>query len=233
MSKKICVLPGDGIGPEIMAEAVRLVQATVDAPLCIDSSVVKALEAEGIGRPSTYATIIDTILQRNYAFKQRKELVPTFTAFAVTQLLEDHFADLVDTGFTAGMEGDLDEIAAGETDWLAYLRQFYLGKDGLEAQVRDKDGQIDPRMVSVVTLPGFPPDFNAEVRIGQFGPFVARTVTGELLRASLPPIIGAGHKAAHGAGFAGSGGWHREADCSQLPASKCPARVSKRLILAW
>jgi len=154
-----------------------------------EATLVKALEAEGIGRPSTYATIIDTILQRNYAFKQRKELVPTFTAFAVTQLLEDHFADLVDTGFTAGMEEDLDEIAAGETDWLAYLRQFYLGKEGLEAQVRDKDGQIDPRTVSVVALPGFPPDFNAEVRIGQFGPFVARTVNGEPLRASLPPDL--------------------------------------------
>lgn len=154
-----------------------------------EATLVKALEAEGIGRPSTYATIIDTILQRNYAFKMRKELVPTFTAFAVTQLLEDHFADLVDVGFTAGMEEDLDEIAAGQTDWLAYLRDFYLGKEGLEAQVRDKDGAIDPREVAVVALPGFPEDFNAEVRIGQFGPFVSRTVNGEPLRASLPPDL--------------------------------------------
>ena len=79
-----------------------------------EASLVKALEAEGIGRPSTYATILDTIQQRGYAFKQRKELVPTFTAFAVTGLMEEHFHDLVDLGFTAEMEQELDDIADGK-----------------------------------------------------------------------------------------------------------------------
>ncbi len=92
-----------------------------------EASLVKALEAEGIGRPSTYATIIDTIQQRGYVFKQRKELVPTFTAFATTALLEDHFSDLVDFGFTAQMEQKLDDIAAGDRGWLEFLRNFYLG----------------------------------------------------------------------------------------------------------
>jgi DNA topoisomerase-1 len=142
-------------------------------------------EAEGIGRPSTYASIIDTILQRGYAFKQRKELVPTFTAFAVVKLLEDHFHDLVDLGFTAGMEQDLDDIANGEAEWLAYLRAFFLGSQGLESQVRRKESEIDPRTVSAVDLGDFP----AEVRIGQFGPFVAKTVNGQAMRASLPPDL--------------------------------------------
>ena len=75
-----------------------------------DATLVKALEAEGIGRPSTYATIIDTIQERGYCFKQRKELVPTFTAFAVTELLEQHFEELVDLKFTADMEQKLDDI---------------------------------------------------------------------------------------------------------------------------
>ncbi len=155
-----------------------------------ESTLVKALEAEGIGRPSTYASIIDTILQRGYTFKQRKELVPTFTAFAVTQLLEDHFTELVDLNFTANMEQTLDDIANGDTAWLAYLNQFFLGEDGLAAQVREKESAIDPRLVSAVRLGD---DFPGEVRIGQFGPYLTRTHNGDssesIVRASLPPDL--------------------------------------------
>lgn len=147
-----------------------------------EATLVKALEAEGIGRPSTYASIIDTILQRGYAFKLRRELVPTFTAFAVTKLLEDHFFDLVDLNFTATMEQKLDDIANGETDWLAYLRQFYLGQAGLESQVKAKDAGIDPRLASGVALE----DLAVEVRIGQFGPFLAKEVNGERVTAGIP-----------------------------------------------
>jgi DNA topoisomerase-1 len=147
-----------------------------------EATLVKALEAEGIGRPSTYASIIDTIQERGYVFKQRKELVPTFTAFAVTKLMEDHFHDLVDLKFTANMEQELDDIASGDMDWLAYLRQFYLGDEGLESQVRTKESGIDPRVVSAVELD----ELDAEVRIGQFGPFVAREQNGERLTAGIP-----------------------------------------------
>ncbi len=150
-----------------------------------EATLVKALEAEGIGRPSTYASIIDTIQQRGYVFKQRKELVPTFTAFAVTELLEDHFNDLVDLNFTATMEQKLDDIANGEADWLAYLRQFYQGEGGLENQVKVKEAGIDARLASGVTLE----DLSAEVRIGQFGPFLAKEVNGERLTAGLPPDL--------------------------------------------
>ena len=147
-----------------------------------EATLVKALEAEGIGRPSTYASIIDTIQQRGYVFKQRRELAPTFTAFAVTKLMEDHFHDLVDLKFTANMEQKLDDIAAGATDWLNYLREFYLGERGLEALVREKNETIDPRKVSAVELT----NLNAEVRIGQFGPYVAREENGDRLTVSLP-----------------------------------------------
>ncbi len=148
-----------------------------------EASLVKALEAEGIGRPSTYATIIDTIMQRGYAFKQRKELVPTFTAFAVTELMENHFDELVDVQFTAEMEQQLDEIADGDLDYLTYLRNFFLGEMGLENQVRTKEANIDPRVASSVAFSDLG---ETEIRIGQFGPFVAREQEGERVTASLP-----------------------------------------------
>lgn len=147
-----------------------------------EATLVKALEAEGIGRPSTYATIIDTIQERGYVFKQRKELVPTFTAFAVTKLMEDHFQDLVDLKFTANMEEDLDTIAEGHLAYLGYLRAFFLGEGGLENQVRVKESGIDPRTASAIELS----NLAAEVRIGQYGPYVAKEQNGERLTASLP-----------------------------------------------
>ena len=150
-----------------------------------EATLVKALEAEGIGRPSTYATIIDTIQQRGYVFKQRKELVPTFTAFAVTELLEKHFDELVDLKFTANMEQRLDDISNGDLHYLTYLAQFYLGEDGLENQVKTRESEIDPRLASTVDLS----NLNAEVRIGQYGPFVAREENGDRRTASLPPNL--------------------------------------------
>ena len=147
-----------------------------------EATLVKALEAEGVGRPSTYASIIDTIQRRNYVFKQRRELVPTFTAFAVTILLENHFEELVDLQFTAEMEQKLDDIAAGQMDWLTYLRTFFLGENGLENQVKQKESGIDPRIASGL---GFD-DLPAEIRIGQFGPFLSKEENGERLTAGLP-----------------------------------------------
>ena len=150
-----------------------------------EATLVKALEAEGIGRPSTYASIIDTIQQRSYVFKQRKELVPTFTAFAVTELLENHFEELVNLKFTAHMEQRLDDIATGHTDYLTYLRQFYLGEAGLEHQVKNRETAIDPRIASTVTLG----NLQAEVRIGQYGPYLVREENGERQTANLPPTL--------------------------------------------
>jgi DNA topoisomerase-1 len=179
-------LPPLQVGEEVDCRQLEAVGHETKPPArYTEATLVKALEAEGIGRPSTYASIIDTIQERGYVFKQRKELVPTFTAFAVTKLMEDHFHDLVDLKFTANMEQELDDIAAGEMDWLTYLREFYLGESGLENQVRSKDAGIDPRLVSAVELD----ELDAEVRIGQFGPFIAREENGERLTASIPPDL--------------------------------------------
>ncbi|HUE96753.1 MAG TPA: type I DNA topoisomerase, partial [Longimicrobiaceae bacterium] len=147
-----------------------------------EASLVKTLEAEGIGRPSTYATIIGTIIDRGYVERQGNQLTPTFTAFAVTGLLEQHFPSLVDTRFTARMEEELDEIAEGAADWLPYLRRFFSGPDGLERQVSEGESKIDPREASTIRLEGLP----ASVRIGRFGPFVELREGDETLTASIP-----------------------------------------------
>ncbi len=150
-----------------------------------EASLVKALEAEGIGRPSTYATIIQTVQDRGYAYHEGKALIPTFTAFAVVHLLEDHFPDLVDLGFTAGMENELDEIAAGSVEWRNYLAQFYLGKDGFASRLKERESVIDPREASTIEMTGMDPT----VRIGRYGPFLELKKDGDSITASIPDGI--------------------------------------------
>ncbi|MBV9109738.1 MAG: DNA topoisomerase I, partial [Gemmatimonadetes bacterium] len=150
-----------------------------------EASLVKTLEAEGIGRPSTYASIIGTIIDRGYVERVSNQLVPTFTAFAVTNLLERNFPHLVDTRFTARMEEQLDEIAEGDAEWLPYLRDFFSGPDGLGEAVSKGQQEIDPREASTVHLEGLP----ARVRIGRFGPFVEKEDGDATVTASLPEGI--------------------------------------------
>jgi DNA topoisomerase-1 len=147
-----------------------------------DATLVKALESEGIGRPSTYATIISTIQERGYVVKAAKQLVPTFTAFAVNCLMEQHFPDLVDTKFTAQMEQVLDDIADGDLAGIPYLKSFYLGDQGLEGQVRRKEEEIDPRNIHALTLD----HLQARVRVGRYGAYLEKENNGEPLRVSLP-----------------------------------------------
>jgi DNA topoisomerase-1 len=148
-----------------------------------DASLVKTLESEGIGRPSTYASIIGTIIDRGYAILRNKALTPTFTAFAVTSLLEEHFPDLVDNGFTSRMEQTLDEIATGEAQWLPYLQKFYLGESGLENQVKVRESQIDPGSAKTVLLEDLD---GATIKIGQYGPYVETQNGDGAVTASLP-----------------------------------------------
>jgi DNA topoisomerase-1 len=150
-----------------------------------EATLVKELEADGVGRPSTYASIIGTILERRYAIKQGQALVPTFTAFAVTSLLEHHFPKLVDIKFTARMEQTLDEIALGAAEWLPYLQQFYLGEEGLRAQVEGKAEGIDAMQARTVELEGL----DARIRIGRYGPYVEVQQNGDSFRATLPRDI--------------------------------------------
>jgi DNA topoisomerase-1 len=171
--------PGDVVD---LRELEALGHETQPPARYTEATLVKTLESDGVGRPSTYASIIGTIIDRGYVERAGNQLVPTFTAFAVTELLEKHFPSLVDTKFTARMEDQLDEIAEGEAEWLPYLRDFFLGPEGLETLVREGLEAIDPREASTVRLPDLP----GRVRIGRFGPFVEVGDGDEVVTASIP-----------------------------------------------
>jgi DNA topoisomerase I len=147
-----------------------------------DATLVKALESEGIGRPSTYATIISTIQDRGYVVKAGKQLVPTFTAFAVNHLLEQHFPDLVDLEFTAQIEQVLDDIAEGESEGVPYLKTFFLGDSGLDQQLKTKEQEIDPREIHALELK----DLGIRVRVGRYGAYIEQDQGNEVIRVSLP-----------------------------------------------
>jgi len=147
-----------------------------------EASLVKTLESEGIGRPSTYATILGTIIDRGYAQMRNKTLIPTFTAFAVVSLLENHFPDLVDPKFTSKMEETLDHIATGSAQWLPYLDRFYRGEKGLESQVKERESQINSSTAKSVILE----DLQATIKIGKYGPYLEVSRGDEILTASIP-----------------------------------------------
>tara|TARA_B100000700_G_scaffold301883_1_gene371605 strand:+ start:7 stop:2361 length:2355 start_codon:yes stop_codon:yes gene_type:complete len=153
-----------------------------------EASLVKTLEKEGIGRPSTYASIIGTIVDRGYSVLNNNSLTPSFTAFAVTALLEEHFPDLVDPSFTARMESTLDDISTGKVNWLPYLKGFYKGDTGLESQVQQREGDIDGGEFRAVSLEGL----SSLVRLGKFGTYLESKQLGEdgkPLTATLPQEI--------------------------------------------
>ncbi len=153
-----------------------------------EASLVKKLEELEVGRPSTYASIMRTIQDREYVWKRGSALVPSFKAFAVVTLLEEHFPDLVDYAFTAEMENDLDEIALGGEERVPWLTRFYFGADddpGLKAKVSDRLDRIDARAVNSIPI-GVDPEGQAIVaRVGRYGPYLER---GEA-RASIPNDI--------------------------------------------
>ncbi|MBD2109038.1 type I DNA topoisomerase [Nodosilinea sp. FACHB-13] len=150
-----------------------------------EATLVKVLESEGIGRPSTYATVISTIIDRGYVNLVNNSLIPTFTAFAVTELLEQNFPDLVDVHFTARMEQTLDDISTGEVEWLPYLKAFYSGDQGLETLVQERETQIDPTAARTVLLE----DLDAKIRIGRYGPYVEIGTGEESVKASIPADV--------------------------------------------
>jgi len=151
-----------------------------------EASLVKQLEKDGVGRPSTYATIIGTIMERDYVRKEGNALVPTFTAFAVTELLEKYFPDLVDEHFTSQMEQRLDDIATGKEDRLRYLKSFYEGEKGLKNMVDTQESKIDPQEARHIQLPV--EGLNGmRVFLGRFGPYVQqKSENGEEVMSSIP-----------------------------------------------
>jgi DNA topoisomerase-1 len=149
-----------------------------------EATLVKKLEAEGVGRPSTYATIIGTVQDRGYVVKTANQLIPTFTAMAVHRLLETNFPDLIDLGFTADMEQKLDDIALGEYERLPYLKKFYSGELGLANQVKVKEEKIDAREACTLTLE----NLATPIRVGRYGPyFEKKDESGESISVSIPP----------------------------------------------
>ncbi len=160
--------------------------STTPPPRYTEPTLVKALEDRGIGRPSTYAAILSTIVDRGYVFKKGTALVPTFLAFAVVNLLERHFSQFVDFDFTARMESDLDRIAAGDEQRVAWLTRFYFGDGGdpgLRSLVTDHLDEIDARAVNSIAIRGS----EAVVRVGRYGPYLERGESRASLPAELAP----------------------------------------------
>lgn len=158
---------------------------TAPPPRYTEASLVKTLEEKGIGRPSTYASTISTIIDRGYVERKGQALVPTWLAFSVVRLLEENLPELVDYDFTADMEHDLDEIAAGRENPVQYLADFYRGANG-EKGLRDQVGSlgdIDARAVNTISIGD-----GIAVRVGRYGPYLEETNSDgtEERRASVP-----------------------------------------------
>jgi len=163
-------LPNLTEGQELALQSVEAKgHETSPPPRYTEASLVKTLEELGIGRPSTFASIISTIIDRGYVTPRGTALVPNWIAFSVVRLLEDHFRDLVEYDFTAEMEEDLDRIAGGEESRVGWLTGFYFGNDqhrGLRTVV-DNLGEIDARDINSVKLAG-----DITLRIGRYGPYL-------------------------------------------------------------
>jgi len=164
-----------------------------------EASLIKRLEELGVGRPSTYASIMNTILDRGYVWKKGTALVPTWTAFAVVKLMEERFGNLVDYAFTARMEDDLDAIANGDKEMVPWLSKFYWGTDGpippggpqgggsgLHAMVENLPG-LDVRELNAFAIGVDADGVAVEARSGKYGPFVSRGTDTAPVPEDLPP----------------------------------------------
>ncbi|MFJ4635850.1 type I DNA topoisomerase [Streptomyces hygroscopicus] len=179
-------LPQVAEGDRLTAEEITADgHATKPPARYTEASLVKELEEREIGRPSTYATILGTILDRGYVFKKGTALVPSFLSFAVVNLLEKHFGRLVDYDFTAKMEDDLDRIARGEAEAVPWLKRFYFGEgaQGGAAEAGNGDGDHLGGLKELVTdlgaidareISSFPVGDGIVLRVGRYGPYVER-----------------------------------------------------------
>ncbi len=211
------ILPDVKVGESLRCdELTPQGHSTAPPPRYSEAALTRALEEKGIGRPSTYASIIDVILNRKYVFKKGGALVPTWTAFAVCRLLETHFPELIDYGFTADMENELDAISRGERERLPYLKAFYFGDPaattnengetqvdasfpfppsfalGLKNLIQSKVDAIDARAVSQFEIgtPEADGSTDAEpvvLRVGRYGPFLQQGERQASVPEDLPP----------------------------------------------
>jgi len=195
LEEREAILPQMVVGEEVARQGTQVALVDVQSKRhetspparFTEASLIKELERLGIGRPSTYAPTIATIVRRGYVFRQSKALVPSFTAFAVTKLLREHFSDFVDVDFTAEMEEDLDEISRGEREWVGFLREFYYGDPKHRGLLPAVEEGSEKANYPVLDL-----DIDVEsgemvrVRVGRFGPFLQVGEGGPGRTASLP-----------------------------------------------
>jgi DNA topoisomerase I len=175
-------------GGDLQVEELMAVgHETKPPPRYTEASLVRRLEELGVGRPSTYASIMSTIQDRGYVWKKGQALVPSFTAFSVVSLLEEHFPDLVDYAFTARMEDDLDRIAGGEEEPVPWLSRFYKGNEGLRQQVVDRLEEIDARVINSIALGEDEQGQPVVVRVGRYGPYLERSDQRAPIPDDLPP----------------------------------------------
>ncbi len=174
-------LPQLAVGDQIaVSEATAKSHQTQPPARYTEASLVKALEEQGIGRPSTYAAIISTILSKGYVVKRGSALVPEWIAFTVTRFLEENFGNLVDFEFTAKMEEDLDRIALGELDRSSWLKNFYFSETGLKNTVESL-GESDPRLINSFEIAE-----GIQLRTGKYGPYLEVMENGERKLVNIP-----------------------------------------------
>ena len=171
-------LPAVSEGDRVHCQALETAgRNTQPPPRYTEASLVRRLEQLGVGRPSTYSSIMGTIIDRGYVWKKGSALVPSFTAFSVVNLMERHFPKLVDYAFTAEMEDDLDRIATGATEQVPWLHRFYFGGSddpGLKEKVSSRLSDIDARSINSVPLGTDDDGVELQVRVGRYGPTVQR-----------------------------------------------------------
>ena len=174
LANKEKLLPAIVVSEELIcSEIVSQIHKTKPPARFTEASLVKEMEMNGIGRPSTFASILDTIVRRGYVEKTKSNLSPTYLGLAITQLLENHFTTLVDKDFTAKMENELDAISRGELEPIPFMENFYFGNKkhlGLEKMLEEK---VDIGKACTIPLPiGY--DDIVEARIGKFGPYLRK-----------------------------------------------------------
>lgn len=181
------ILPAMVQGDVIRCESAEAKEHETKPPArYTEASLVQMMEKEGIGRPSTYAAIISTIIDRGYVHKSGNALVPSFTAMIVSRLLESHLSTYVDLGFTTEMENKLDDIASGDLDSQKFLESVYFGETGLKSQVEKQEKKINPDQARQIDFTALP---NMSFRVGRFGAYVCRSTKEGEQCASLPESL--------------------------------------------
>jgi len=174
LANKEKILPDLSVDEELVCSSLAAQGHKTKPPARFtEASLVKEMESNGIGRPSTFASILDTIVRRGYVEKTKTNLSPTYLGLAITQLLENHFTTLVDKNFTAKMENELDAISRGELEPLPFMKDFYFGNNDFSGLETMLDEKVDIGKACTIPLPdGL--DNNIEARIGKFGPYLRK-----------------------------------------------------------